>query len=52
MMDAVTATIVTGGRALIQLNIKVNKDILMGRRTKCGHLEVKTFHLASLMLSL
>ena len=25
---------------------------LLGRRTKCGHLEVKTFHLASLMLSL
>jgi hypothetical protein len=24
----------------------------VGRRTKCGHLEVKTFHLASLMLSL
>jgi hypothetical protein len=23
-----------------------------GRRTKCGHLEVKTFHLASLILSL
>ncbi len=23
-----------------------------GRRTKCGHLEVKTFHLVSLILSL
>ncbi len=31
---------------------KVWVTFVLGRRTKCGHLEVKTFHLVSLILSL
>ena len=31
---------------------KVWVTFVLGRRTKCGHLEVKTFHLVALILSL
>jgi hypothetical protein len=33
MMDAILATIVAGGQALIQLNIEVNKHMLISTLT-------------------